>query len=120
MYAIRSIQCAQSGIAESSKFNDQIQQEAERDWSAVPDLTDDTSHEKQSNEGSFDIWEEDRMSYPYSKYRDGANAKVHVCDFLTTWEANHVSRRLWTIEEEESNLISSLTDSTKAPQDEET
>ena len=29
------------------------------------------------------------MPYPYSKYPDGADAKAHIRDFLTTWEINH-------------------------------
>ena len=31
------------------------------------------------------------MPYPYSKYNDGADAEVHVHDFLTTWKVNHVA-----------------------------
>ena len=40
------------------------------------------------------------MPYPYSKYRDGADTEAHVCDFLTTWEVNHVAQRLSTAAEE--------------------
>ena len=31
------------------------------------------------------------MPYPYPRYNKGAKAEVHVCIFLTTWQANHVS-----------------------------
>ena len=51
--------------------------------------------ENQSEEVSFyDIWGEDNMPYPYSKYRDGAATQAHIRDFLTTWEINHGAQRL--------------------------
>ena len=40
------------------------------------------------------------MPYPYSKYRDGADAEAHVRDFFTTWEMNHVAQRLSTAAKE--------------------
>ena len=51
----------------------------------------------QPEENSFyDIWAEDTMSYPYSKYREGTNVEAHIRDFLTTWEINHAAQRLST------------------------
>ena len=44
------------------------------------DFTDDPEYEK--------------MSYPYPRYNDEANAEAHVHTFLTTWQAHHVSQRL--------------------------
>ena len=34
------------------------------------------------------------MLYPYPKYNDETDAKVHVHAFLKTWQANHLSQRL--------------------------
>ena len=39
------------------------------------------------------------MSFQYPKYRDDPDAKAHVYAFQKTWEANHVSQRLTTVEE---------------------
>ena len=44
------------------------------------------------------------MSYPYSKYREGADAEAHIRDFLTTWEVNHVAQRLSATSEEKSKI----------------
>ena len=40
------------------------------------------------------------MSYPYSKYRDDADAEAHIRDFLITWEVNHVAQQLSALAEE--------------------
>ena len=44
------------------------------------------------------------MSYPYSKYRDGADAEAHIRDFLTTWEINHAAQWLSTAVEDKSKI----------------
>ena len=45
----------------------------------MPDLTDNYSDNKQSKEVSFyNIWGDDNMPYPYSKYQDGADAEAHI------------------------------------------
>ena len=38
--------------------------------------------------------EEDTMSYPYPRYNDEADAEAHIRAYLTTWQANHASKRL--------------------------
>ena len=59
----------------------------------------------QTEENSFyDIWAEDTMSYPYSKYRDGVDAEAHIRDFLTTGEINHAAHRLSTTAEDKSKI----------------
>ena len=68
------------------------QQIPEREWSELPRLANSPLEDIQTEEKSFyDIWAEDTMSYPYSKYRDGANAEAHIRDFLTTWEIDHAA-----------------------------
>ena len=80
-------QRVEGGIVEGSEDINHLQQEAE-----IPDLGDINWDKEQSDRRSFyDILEEDTMPYPYSKYKDGTDAEVHVHDFLTTWEVNHVS-----------------------------
>ena len=77
-----------------------------RRWSALPDLTDCQSDENQSEEVSFyDIWSEDNMPYPYSKFREGADAEAHIRDFLTTWEINHGAQRLSAVGEDKSKIV---------------
>ena len=44
------------------------------------------------------------MSDPYSKYRDGVDAKAHIRDFLTTWEIDHAAQRLSTAVEDKSKI----------------
>ena len=44
------------------------------------------------------------MPYPYPKYNDEPDAEAHVRGFLTTWQANHVSRRLEEPEAKKSNI----------------
>ena len=44
------------------------------------------------------------MPYPYSKYRDGADAETHIRDFLTTWEINHGAQRLSAAAEDKSKI----------------
>ena len=46
------------------------------------------------------------MPYPYSKYRDGADAEAHIRNFLTTWGINHGAQRLSAIAEDKSKLLS--------------
>ena len=61
------------------------QQGASREWSSIPDLNDNYLDKSQSEQVSFyDIWGDDNMPYPYSQYRDGVDAEVHIRDFLTT------------------------------------
>ena len=60
----------------------------------------------QIEENSFyDIWAEDTMSYPYLKYRDGADAEAHRRDFITTWEINHAAQRLSIAAEDKSKIV---------------
>ena len=83
-----------------------LQQETSRRWSLVPDLIDNQSDGDQSEEVSFyDIWSEDNMPYPYSKFREGVDAEVHIRDFLTTWEINHGAQRLSAIAEDKSKIV---------------
>ena len=83
-----------------------LQPETSRRWSVLPDLTDSqSSDENQPEEVSFyDIWSEDNMPYPYSKFREGADAEAHVRDFLTTWEINHGAQRLSAAAEDKSKI----------------
>ena len=77
------------------------QQIPERQWSELPPLVNSPLEDIQPKENSFyDIWAEDTMSYPYSKYRDGADAEAHIRDFLTTCEINHAAQRLSTVVED--------------------
>ena len=46
------------------------------------------------------VAEQDEMPYPCPKYNDEADVEAHVCAFLTTWQANHVSQRLAELEAE--------------------
>ena len=72
-----------------------LQQIPERQWSELPPLVNSPLEDTQTKENSFyDIWAEDTMSYPYSKYRDDVDAEAHIRDFLTTWEINHAAQRL--------------------------
>ena len=65
-------------------------QRVDREWSSIPDLTENSSDEGYSEQVSFyDIRGDYNMPYPYSKYRDGVHAKSHIRYFLTTWEINH-------------------------------
>ena len=34
------------------------------------------------------------MSYPYPRYNGEADVQVHIRAYLTTWQANHTSKRL--------------------------
>ena len=45
------------------------------------------------------------MPYPYSKFREGVDAEVHIRDFLTTWEINHGAQRLSAIAEDKSKIV---------------
>ena len=77
----------------------------DREWSSIPNLIDTYSDEEQSDKVSFyDIWGEDNMPYPYSKYRDGADAEAHIRNFLTTWEINHGAQRLSATTEDKSKI----------------
>ena len=55
------------------------QQIPERQWSELPPLVNSPLEDIQSEENSFyDIWAEDTMPYPYSKYRDGADVEANI------------------------------------------
>ena len=91
------IRRAEEGNSNSVEFVEQIQQEPEGELSEVPSLyTNSSSDEEPSDQDCYlrnfvEVFEEDTMSYPYSKYNDEADVEVHMCAFLTTWQANHVS-----------------------------
>ena len=38
------------------------------------------------------------MPYPYPRYNGEADAEVHTPTYLTTWQANHASKRLGLVE----------------------
>ena len=38
------------------------------------------------------------MSYPYPRYNGEANAEAQIRAYLTTWQANHTSKRLGLVE----------------------
>ena len=38
--------------------------------------------------------EEDTISYPYPRYNGESDAEAHIRAYLTTWQANHASKRL--------------------------
>ena len=38
------------------------------------------------------------MSYPYPRYNGKADTEAHIRVYLTTWHANHASKRLGVIE----------------------
>ena len=81
------------------------QQIPERQWSELPPLVNSPLEDIQTEENSFyDIWADDTMPYPYSKYKDGADAEAHIRDFLTTWEINHATQRLSTTAEDKSKI----------------
>ena len=42
--------------------------------------------------------EEDIMSYPYPRYNGEADAEAHIRAYMTTWQANHVSKRFGLVE----------------------
>ena len=46
----------------------------------------------------FSDSEEDTMSYPYPRYNGEADAEAHIRAYLTTWQANHASKRLGLVE----------------------
>ena len=46
----------------------------------------------------FSDSEEDTMPYPYPRYNGEADAEAHIRAYLTTWQANHASKRLGLIE----------------------
>ena len=46
----------------------------------------------------FSDSEEDLMSYPYPRYNGEADAEAHIRAYLTTWQANHASKRLGLVE----------------------
>ena len=74
----------------SSEVTKQIQQEDEEEFREILELVTNSS----SDEEQFDQHQEDTMLYQYPKYQDQADAKAHICAFLTMWQANHVSQRL--------------------------
>ena len=90
-------------IGEESTVSQQI---PERQWSELPPLVNSPLEDTQTKENSFyDIWAEDTMSYPYSKYRDGVDAEAHIRDFLTTWEIKHATQRLSKVAEDKSKIV---------------
>ena len=44
------------------------------------------------------------MTYPYSRYNGEADAEVHICEYLTTWQANHASKCLGIIKANVSRI----------------
>ena len=46
----------------------------------------------------FSDFEEDTMPYPYPRYNGEADAEAHIRAYRTTWQVNHVSKRLVMIE----------------------
>ena len=83
-----------------SNFQHTQQQRAGGEWFSIPDLTNNYLDEDQFEQVSFyDVWGEDNMRYPYSKYRGDANAEAHIGGFLTKWEINHGAQRLSAIHE---------------------
>ena len=46
----------------------------------------------------FSDLEEDSMPYPYPRYNGEADAEAHIRAYLTTWQANHASKRLGLVE----------------------
>ena len=86
-----------------------LQQIPERQWPELPPLVNSPLEDTQTEENSFyNIWAEDTMPYPYSKYKDGADAEAHIRDFLTTWEINHAAQRLSTVVEDKSEIAESV------------
>ena len=51
-----------------------------------------------SPRADFSDSEEDTMPYPYPRYNGEADAEAHIRAYLTTWQANHASKRLGLIE----------------------
>ena len=47
---------------------------------------------------NFSDSEEDTMHYPYPRYNSEADVEAHIRAYLTTWQVNHASKRLWLIE----------------------
>ena len=73
----RTLSVTQS-IGEESITPRQI---SERQWSELPPLVNSPLEDIQSEENSFyDIWAEDTMPYPYSKYRDGTDVEANIRD----------------------------------------
>ena len=82
------------------------QQNTERQWSKLSALVNIPLKDCLAKENSFyDIWAEEKISYPYSKYRDDADAEAHIRDFLTIWEINHAAQRLSATAEEKSKIV---------------
>ena len=72
----------------------------------LPALVNSPLRDNQAEENSFyDIWAEDTMPYPYSKYRDDADAEAHIRDFLDTWEINHAAQQLSTSAKDKSKIV---------------
>ena len=82
------------------EFVEQIQQEAEEELREFPGLdTDSSQNEEPSDQHHYlrnfeGVFEEDTMSYIYPKYNNDADTEAHMHPFRTTWQANHVSKRL--------------------------
>ena len=73
----------------------------------IPDLTNSYLDKGQSEQVSiYDIWGDNSMPYPHSKYQDGADGEVHIRDFVKTSEINHAAQRLSSTAEDKSKLLS--------------
>ena len=89
--------CAEEGNSNSLEFVKQIQPEVEGELREVRDLSTNSSSDEEPSDHSNSftniggVFEEDTMTYPYSKYNDEADVEAHLRAFLTTWQANHVS-----------------------------
>ena len=100
-------QHAECCIADSLEVTKQIQQEAEGELRALPDLTVDSSSDEEQSDQRYlvDLCEEDTMLYPYPKYNDESDAEAHVRAFLTTRQVNHVSQRLSEANADKSKIV---------------
>ena len=87
---------AEEGNSNHSEVPEQIQQEAEGELRALPNLITDSSLDKEQSDQRYlvKLCEEDTMLYPYPNYNEEADAQAHVRAFRMTWQANHVTQRL--------------------------
>ena len=99
-------QHAEGGIFDSSEVTEPVQQEVEGELRARPYLRTDSSSDEEQLAQSYlvDLCEEDKMSYPYPKYNDKADAEAHVRTFLMIGQANHVSQRWLEVDANKSKI----------------
>ena len=45
------------------------------------------------------------MPYAYPRYNDEADVEAHIRAYLTTWQANHASKRLAVTEAHTSKIV---------------